>query len=391
MKILWSSNAPWVASGYGVQSRYLLPRLAALPEVGGPQNVAVLAWFGLEGGKMRWGPFEVYPAGGDPYGNDVIGPHSRDFRADRVITLIDVWVLEETARKVAPAKWSPWFPIDSEPVPAKVLACLAGADTPIVYSRWAQRLLAGHDMASHYVPHGIETSIFRVEPDPVVRAEWRRQLVGPHCTHLTIMNCANKGYPDRKFIQGQLRGWKAFADEVPGARLYLHTAVSQDYGGIDVVALIQDLGLEGRVITPDWYAYWLGMPAEYLACVYNAGDVYLGAAMAEGFGIPLIEAQACGLPVIATNFSAMPELVKWGALVEPRDRIWTQLNSWQAWPDVDEIALALRELYAAQQAAGGEWPLEQRQSAALAIHAEFGWDAVVERHWAPLVRSWAHA
>jgi glycosyltransferase involved in cell wall biosynthesis len=180
-----------------------------------------------------------------------------------------------------------------------------------------------------------------------------------------------------------------FADEVPGARLYLHTAVSQDYGGVDVEALVKDLGLEGRVIYPDWYRYWLGMPAEYLNCVYNAGDVYLGAAMAEGFGIPLIEAQACGLPVITTNFSAMPELVKWGALVEPRDRIWTQLNSWQAWPDVDQIAQALRELYQEQQDAGGEWPLEIRQDTSLAIHAEFGWDAVVERYWAPLVRSWA--
>lgn len=391
MRILWSSNAPWVASGYGVQSRYLLPRLAALPEIGGAQNVAILAWFGMQGGVMEWGPFRVYPGGADSYGNDVIGAHCRDFGAERVITLIDVWVLEQTAKAVAPARWSPWFPIDSDPVPAKVLAQLEGADPPIVYSRWAQEMIQALGVASVYVPHGIEPSIFKFEPDAGLRAQWREALVGPGCTHLTVMNCANKGYPDRKFIQGQLRAWAAFAAGVPGARLYLHTAVSTDYSGIDVAALVTELGIADRVRYPDWYAYWLGMPAEFLACVYNAGDVFLGASMAEGFGIPIVEAQACGLPVIVTDFSSMPELVRWGKAVPAKDRIWTQLNSWQAWPDVAEITETLRLLYLMQQSTGGEWDPALRSQLSAEIHAEFGWDVVVEEYWAPLVGEWARA
>ena len=44
------SNAVWAASGYGVQGKSLLPRLADLPTVGGRQNVRVFAWYGLQGG-----------------------------------------------------------------------------------------------------------------------------------------------------------------------------------------------------------------------------------------------------------------------------------------------------------------------------------------------------
>ena len=50
LRILYSSNAFWSASGYGVQGRSLLPRLAELPEVGGRDNIAMFAWYGLQGG-----------------------------------------------------------------------------------------------------------------------------------------------------------------------------------------------------------------------------------------------------------------------------------------------------------------------------------------------------
>lgn len=45
------------------------------------------------------------------------------------------------------------------------------------------------------------------------------------------------------------------------------------------------------------------LPLAYLAMFYNAADAFMGNSMSEGFGIPLIEAQACGVPVITTNFS----------------------------------------------------------------------------------------
>src|SRR5690606_6532176 len=147
----------------------------------------------------------------------------------------------------------------------------------------------------------------------------------------------NKGYPDRKAFQVQLRGWAEFAKDKPHARLHIHTEPTPMYGGIDFGALVSNLGIADKVTFPDRYENFMGYPQERLALLYNAADMFMGASMSEGFGIPLIESQSCGLPVITTNFSAMPELVRWGVAVDPLDMFWTPMNAWQAWPNARGI------------------------------------------------------
>lgn len=383
IRLMYSSNAFWSNSGYGVQGRSLLPRLAALPQVGGVQNVAMFAWYGLQGGLHEVQGIRCYPGGADPYGNDIIGAHVKDFGANVVISLIDVWVMKETAQKIAPALWLPWLPIDHDPVPQVVLESLRGAHRPLTYSRWGQRLLADAGVANTYIPHGVEPNVYRVLAGPEVR-EFRRNVLGDP-QHLTVMVAANKGFPDRKAFQVQLRAWARFAQDKPGARLYIHTEPTPMYGGIDFGALMTNLGIAEKCIFPDRYQYFRGLPPEYLALVYNNADIYLGAAMSEGFGIPLIEAQACGAPVVTTDFSAMPELVRWGFKTRPRDVVWTQLNSWQAWPDVDNIWEALEELYTEWHDNGDMWPVAKRLQAEAAIHGEYSWDAIVAEQWGPLL------
>jgi len=126
-----------------VQGKSLLPRLAELPEFGGEpgsnvgrENLAGFFWYGMQGGTHNLEGFKCYPAGNDPYGNDVIGPHVKNFGANVVISLIDVWVMHSTAEKVAPALWCPWLPIDHAPVPQRVLESLAGAHLPLTYAKW---------------------------------------------------------------------------------------------------------------------------------------------------------------------------------------------------------------------------------------------------------------
>lgn len=158
------------------------------------------------------------------------------------------------------------------------------------------------------------------------------------------------------------------------------------YGGLDLHKLITSLGIAEKVLFPERYQYFNGFPAEFLALIYNSADVLLGASMAEGFGIPLIEAQACGTPVITTDFSAMPELVRWGYKIEPRDMLWTPMNSWQAWPDHEGITDALGELFGQWEAHGFQWPMSSRLQAQEAIHSEYSWDSIVQNQWAPLVQ-----
>jgi glycosyltransferase involved in cell wall biosynthesis len=389
LRMLYASNAFWCASGYGVQGKSLLPRLATLPEFDGRSNVAMFAWYGLQGGMHEVDGFRIYPQGGDPYGNDVIGAHTRHFEANVVVSLIDVWVMHNTAKSVAPALWLPWLPIDHTPVPQRVLDSLAGAYLPLTYSKWGHKLLKQAGVHNHYIPHGVETDVFRVLPDDERLRDFKRNLTGIDDAHLTVIVAANKGYPDRKAFQVQLRAWAAFAADKPHARLYIHSEIGTIYGGVDFQALIRACGIEpGRVCFPDRYMNMLGYPPEYLAVVYNAADVYMGNSMSEGFGIPLVEAQACGCPVVTTDFSAMPELVRWGKAVAPLDMVWTPMNAWQAWPDARGIVTALEELHAewldAERGHGDGWRIQQF-AAQDAIHAEYDWDAIVRDQWTPLV------
>ena len=60
----------------------------------------------------------------------------------------------------------------------------------------------------------------------------------------------------------------------------------------------------------------MGMPADTMVAWYNSCDVLSNAGYGEGFGLPAIEAQACGVPVILSDGSTGPELVGPGWLVK---------------------------------------------------------------------------
>lgn len=94
IRLTFSSNAPWVGTGYGNQTRTFINRLKALDCV---DDAAMIAWWGLEGGVLDgWNGMRIYPKGMHPYGSDVMGAHSQHFGADLLITLIDAWVLNPT-------------------------------------------------------------------------------------------------------------------------------------------------------------------------------------------------------------------------------------------------------------------------------------------------------
>lgn len=375
------------SSGYGGPSRSLLPRLAELPEIGGRQNVAQVAWYGLEGGLINYDGFRIYPKGRDAYGNDIIGYHAKDFGANWTVSLIDTWVLKDTAKEVAPALWTPYLPIDQTPPPQKVLDGMEGCHVPLVFSKWGVEELRKIGVESLYIPLGVEPAVFRILPDDEVAHFRATSMQGAE--HLTVMVAANQAFPSRKAFEVQIPAWAKFAADKPGARLYIHTNPSVLAGGLDIAALVKELGIEGKVLFPKQYEYKMGYPPQFLALVYNAADVLLAASRGEGFGIPVCEAQSCGTPVITTNFSSMPELVRWGHAVGYVARDRTYLNAWQVIPDEAEITDTLHKFYAEWEANGRQKDADRRAETQDAIHAEYGYDVIVRDYWRPLARRMA--
>lgn len=83
-------------------------------------------------------------------------------------------------------------------------------------------------------------------------------------------------------------------------------------GRTDFHKVVERLGLDARV-------RFLGyVPEEDLAGLYGAAAAFVYPSFYEGFGLPVLEAMACGTPVICYNATALPEVVgEAGVLVDP--------------------------------------------------------------------------
>lgn len=72
----------------------------------------------------------------------------------------------------------------------------------------------------------------------------------------------------------------------------------------------QDLVMVQRIVKDDPYFIRLGfVPDEDLPLLYNLASVFVMPSLYEGFGLPLLEAMACGVPVVTSNAGSIPEVV----------------------------------------------------------------------------------
>ncbi len=377
VRILWSSNAIWATTGYGIQAQYLLPRLKALGH-----EVAQFAWYGLQGARLKLNDLIMYPAVSDIWGNDIIGAHVADFKADLVISLQDIWVLPPNYAELVGVPWMPWFPVDQAPAPPVIVERAKTARYPTTYSHFGQEAMRGAGLECAYIPHGVDCDLFK----PRERGQCRKRLKLPDEAFIVAMVGANQGSPARKGFPEAFKAFKVFHDEHPEALLYMHTLTKQQRGGIDLERLMASIdGFPKQAVRfVSQYHYVVGMPAEYLVDLYNAADVLLQCSYNEGFGLPLIEAQACGCPVLATNNTSMPELVFSGALIDVVQDFYSPLDlgGWVGIPSIPSIVEKLEWAYDMLHGEKArEWLTAKARQGALA----YDWGKVVAEYWKPFL------
>lgn len=119
------------------------------------------------------------------------------------------------------------------------------------------------------------------------------------------------GFDPRKNLHNMLLGFKRFL--LSGGSEH-GLVLCGDYRGFEgyLCDELEELGLRERVILTGF------VPEEDLPYLYAGADAFLCLSLYEGFGLPLLEAMACGTPVLASRVSSIPEVVgEAGLLVDP--------------------------------------------------------------------------
>ena len=377
------SNSPGQPTGYGQATEALVKLLKR-----DGADVASLSNYGHEGVnntyRTEYGDIPIYARGNEAYSNDVTPAHHKHWKAvnkeqpDLMITLYDVWVLNAKGFDTIPI--ASWVPIDHNPVPPGVLKWLQKENvTPLAMSKFGLEQINKVGVEGHYIPHSIDTKVFK-ETDNIAGASINEYMGFEDGRFIVGMNAANKssGILHRKAYSENMMAFAIFARKHPDAMLYIHADASSPHGW-NLLALGQLLGIPVDNMTfPDPLAYRYGMPQEALAGIYSSFDVLLATSYGEGFGIPTIEAQACGVPVIVSNFAASPELVGDGWVVGGQPLYDPAQHSFWNIPSVPEIVEALELAYTRGKG---------KSAKAVEFAQAFDHEKVWQENWMPVLKN----
>jgi len=245
-------------------------------------------------------------------GGDFIQQHFERIKPDFILSMFDTFVVSEETMK--PLPWVAWQVIDSYPVNPIIRKFLDIPKMNLAMSKFGQKTMEDVGVKSHYIPCCFDIKQYFPEDRAACRQQlaktWKVELNDE--TFLVVMNAANMSKPCRKNFSSAFAGFAEFRKSHPNSLLYCHTEVSGTLqNGENVIATARACGLTPEsVLFPDQYDYiYNRLPSEYLRTVYSAADLYLCSSFGEGFGIPIVEAQACGCPVAVTNWTASSEVV----------------------------------------------------------------------------------
>jgi glycosyltransferase involved in cell wall biosynthesis len=154
------------------------------------------------------------------------------------------------------------------------------------------------------VPHGVDMSDLGIHGAEELWA--RRGLSEPYILWVGTQE-------QRKNVVAVLDAFARIAPRHPRLSLVLHGP--NGWLGDEVGEGVRHRGIHGRTIVSE-----ASLPRSELAALYTRASVFVYPSLYEGFGLPVLEAMACGTPVVTSNISALPETAGDAALlVDPLD------------------------------------------------------------------------
>lgn len=213
------------------------------------------------------------------------------------------------------------------------------------------------------IPHGVNTSIF-TQKEKILDNEV-----------FTFMS--NKGWPKGKYDRGGMQYLlKAYFEEFSSddnVKLNLKINPAYNPPGWDFRQELLKLGIVKDDKSPKLSFNADLIEYKELYKFYHEGDVFVAPTMGEAFGLPLIEAMSCGLPVITTNFGGQTDFVneKNGWMLDYElghysNEVTYEEVKWGK-PDIKQLKKTMREIYENQDS------IKSKSKEAIKTAQQFTW------------------
>jgi len=369
LDILWHSAPAFYKTGYGTQTYGFVKQLQRL----GHQVNVVSSFETHDIPGMIWNGIPHLPGGPIPLGQEGAIEWCRRLEPDLLITLFDVWPFANDFGKQVQdvgVPWMPIVPVDSDPIHEYTVTVLRSASHPTAMSKFGLKQMKSVGLKPQYLPHGVDTEIFK----PMKK---KKELIRAEGKFAVGVVAANREAFDRKGLYHTFKAFAKFQKKRENSVLYFHGEMTKEEKGIDLEWIATELGI--KVHTTDRWMRAAFFNSSELAELYNTFDVFLLLTRGEGFCVPLIEAQACGVPVIVTDYTAPQDLVGAGWKIPIVDKAPILVRSYWGNPDIDAGVKALEEAY--QMWANKENMIDKARKFAL----DYDFQTVADKYLVPIL------
>lgn len=357
LRVLWfAKDSPHLSSAYGkIADELVLKRLRK------HYKMALFATVGYDFGCLESEGVTMYPRLQELNGEDILLQHYNDFNADLYVTATDIWIFKKLPilAKQGRITWVSWAFIDYEPTKREV-DILSSALKVVPTSKWLEGKLKDLKLENVSKPIflGIDHQFYRpwigdVDSDgkEITKGRLKATLGFPEDSFLILMVQMNQLY--RKPFEEQFHGIQIFRNNNPDVdvRVYCHS-LPRLRDGYSLPELALEYGLDYQkhdIRFADQYTLFKGVygySENRMAKIYNAADVLLNATSGESPGLPVLEAQSCGLPVIGTDYTTYREFIHAGYCAKVLRYFHSPTLPWikKAIPDPDSIAEAMEKI-----------------------------------------------
>lgn len=369
VRVLWISDSPHLPTGFGRVTWEVLRRLGPSTDL----DIHVLA---LGAPYAVYDPddypFTLWPHPGAVTNGGTVSEVVATLRPDVVVTYCDLWLPEYMLPVIEqhPVSWIGYFPIDAGPLPGCFRRLLEPMSARVTTSCFSAEVFKSSfpDLEVHVVKHGVDSKVFR--PRWGLSAKQK----APNGEDAFVVGCVARNQP-RKGIPILVEAFAMLARRYDDVMLYLHMSPTDPEGWLLKEILVHH-GVLDRTLFTNAMLRFERLPDEQLCQVYQSFDVFALPTMGEGFGIPLLEAMSCGIPVVATEGSAVSELLEGrGELIGTVARLAVPPFGYEFHiPDVAALAEALDKLYHSPELRGR--------------CAEAGRDFAVDQTWDLAAEGW---